>query len=240
MAPNGPRSSVPAISRSHMVELSTKSSAWRKPPATTGSRLQEQVACEYPAPTTKAALVGHAGQGHASKRWISSPVRMMCGSRSGVGASALRGWSLSSARLCHCWASSAHLRSAERRLSDRHHAGGLGRHQPVARQHRLRARARRLAAICDKNSSCRCRNMHRRRSRPSPSCSICGRWPCNGATLPDVARLNTLLDTLGLVALAGVLFAVRAYLASIAAVAGSGRISRLDGHLAPLGPSSAW
>jgi hypothetical protein len=35
------------------------------------------------------------------------------------------------------------------------------------------------------------------------------------ATLPDVARLNTLLDTLGLVALAGVLFAVRAYLASI-------------------------
>lgn len=35
------------------------------------------------------------------------------------------------------------------------------------------------------------------------------------ATLPDVARLNTLLDTLGLLALAGVLFAVRAYLASI-------------------------
>ena len=35
------------------------------------------------------------------------------------------------------------------------------------------------------------------------------------ATLPDVARLNTLLDTLGLVALAGVLFAVRAYLASL-------------------------
>ncbi len=35
------------------------------------------------------------------------------------------------------------------------------------------------------------------------------------ATLPDVARLNTLLDTLGLVALAGVLFAVRAYVASI-------------------------
>jgi hypothetical protein len=35
------------------------------------------------------------------------------------------------------------------------------------------------------------------------------------ATLPDVARLNTLLDTLGLLALAGVLFAVRAYLASL-------------------------
>ena len=35
------------------------------------------------------------------------------------------------------------------------------------------------------------------------------------ATLPDVARLNTLLNTLGLLALAGVLFAVRAYVASI-------------------------
>ncbi len=35
------------------------------------------------------------------------------------------------------------------------------------------------------------------------------------ATLPDVARLNTLLDTLGLLALAGVLFAVRAWLTSI-------------------------
>jgi hypothetical protein len=35
------------------------------------------------------------------------------------------------------------------------------------------------------------------------------------ATLPDVARLNTLLDTLGLLALAGILFAVRAYLTSI-------------------------
>ena len=35
------------------------------------------------------------------------------------------------------------------------------------------------------------------------------------ATLPDVARLNTLLDTLGLVALAGLLFALRAYLASL-------------------------
>lgn len=35
------------------------------------------------------------------------------------------------------------------------------------------------------------------------------------ATLPDVARLNTLLDTLGLLTLAGVLFAVRAYLTSI-------------------------
>ncbi|CAN5821330.1 hypothetical protein BH11PSE3_BH11PSE3_35870 [soil metagenome] len=35
------------------------------------------------------------------------------------------------------------------------------------------------------------------------------------ATLPDVARLNTLLDTVGLLALAGVLFAVRAWLTSI-------------------------
>ena len=30
------------------------------------------------------------------------------------------------------------------------------------------------------------------------------------ATLPDVARLNTLLDTIGLLALAGLLFALRA------------------------------
>jgi len=35
------------------------------------------------------------------------------------------------------------------------------------------------------------------------------------ATLPDVARLNTLLDTLGLLALAGVLFAVRVWLTSL-------------------------
>jgi hypothetical protein len=36
------------------------------------------------------------------------------------------------------------------------------------------------------------------------------------ATLPDVARLNTLLDVLGLLALAGLLFALRAYITSIA------------------------
>ena len=36
------------------------------------------------------------------------------------------------------------------------------------------------------------------------------------ATLPDVARLNTLLDTLGLLALAGLLFSLRAYVTSIA------------------------
>jgi hypothetical protein len=35
------------------------------------------------------------------------------------------------------------------------------------------------------------------------------------ATLPDVARLNTLLDALGLLALAGLLFTLRAYLTSI-------------------------
>ena len=35
------------------------------------------------------------------------------------------------------------------------------------------------------------------------------------ATLPDVARLNTLLDALGLLALAGLLFSLRAWLASI-------------------------
>jgi hypothetical protein len=35
------------------------------------------------------------------------------------------------------------------------------------------------------------------------------------ATLTDVARLNTLVDTIGLVALAGLLFALRAYLTSI-------------------------
>jgi hypothetical protein len=35
------------------------------------------------------------------------------------------------------------------------------------------------------------------------------------ATLPDVARLNTLLDALGLLALAGLLFALRAYITSI-------------------------
>jgi hypothetical protein len=35
------------------------------------------------------------------------------------------------------------------------------------------------------------------------------------ATLPDVARLNTLLDALGLLALAGLLFALRAWLTSI-------------------------
>jgi hypothetical protein len=39
------------------------------------------------------------------------------------------------------------------------------------------------------------------------------------ATLPDVARLNTLLDTIGLVALAGLLFALRAYLTSIVLMA---------------------
>jgi hypothetical protein len=37
----------------------------------------------------------------------------------------------------------------------------------------------------------------------------------NRATLPDAARLNTLLDTLGLLALAGILFAVRAWLTSL-------------------------
>jgi len=36
------------------------------------------------------------------------------------------------------------------------------------------------------------------------------------ATLPDVARLNTLLDALGLLALAGLLFSLRAYITSIA------------------------
>ena len=35
------------------------------------------------------------------------------------------------------------------------------------------------------------------------------------ATLPDVARLNTLLDALGLLALAGLLFSLRAYITSI-------------------------
>lgn len=35
------------------------------------------------------------------------------------------------------------------------------------------------------------------------------------ATLPDAARLNTLLDAIGLLALAGLLFALRAYVASI-------------------------
>jgi hypothetical protein len=35
------------------------------------------------------------------------------------------------------------------------------------------------------------------------------------ATLPDVARLNTLLDTIGLLALAGLLFSLRAYLTAI-------------------------
>jgi len=35
------------------------------------------------------------------------------------------------------------------------------------------------------------------------------------ATLPDVARLNTLLDALGLLALAGLLFSLRAYVTSI-------------------------
>ena len=35
------------------------------------------------------------------------------------------------------------------------------------------------------------------------------------ATLPDVARLNTLIDTVGLVTLAGLLFALRAYLTAI-------------------------
>jgi hypothetical protein len=39
------------------------------------------------------------------------------------------------------------------------------------------------------------------------------------ATLPDVARLNTLVDTAGLVALAGLLFALRAYLAAIVLLA---------------------
>jgi hypothetical protein len=39
------------------------------------------------------------------------------------------------------------------------------------------------------------------------------------ATVSDVARLNTLLDTLGLLALAGILFAVRAYLTSIVLMA---------------------
>ena len=37
----------------------------------------------------------------------------------------------------------------------------------------------------------------------------------NRATLPDVARLNTLLDALGLLALAGLLFSLRAYVTSI-------------------------
>src|ERR1700704_3865974 len=37
----------------------------------------------------------------------------------------------------------------------------------------------------------------------------------NRATLPDVARLNTLLDALGLLALAGLLFSLRAYITSI-------------------------
>jgi hypothetical protein len=37
----------------------------------------------------------------------------------------------------------------------------------------------------------------------------------NRATLPDVARLNTLLDALGLLALAGLLFSLRAYISSI-------------------------
>jgi len=39
------------------------------------------------------------------------------------------------------------------------------------------------------------------------------------ATLPDVARLNTLVDTIGLLALAGLLFALRAWLAAIALMA---------------------
>ena len=39
------------------------------------------------------------------------------------------------------------------------------------------------------------------------------------ATLPDVARLNTVVDTVGLVALAGLLFALRAYLAAIVLMA---------------------
>ena len=39
------------------------------------------------------------------------------------------------------------------------------------------------------------------------------------ATLPDVARLNTLVDTIGLLALAGLLFALRAWLAAIVLMA---------------------
>ena len=39
------------------------------------------------------------------------------------------------------------------------------------------------------------------------------------ATLPDVARLNTLVDTIGLLALAGLLFALRAWLTAIALMA---------------------
>ena len=55
------------------------------------------------------------------------------------------------------------------------------------------------------------------------------------ATLPDVARLNTLLDALGLLALAGLLFSLRAYVTvDRADVAGTGRVCRLDGHLAAL------
>ena len=55
------------------------------------------------------------------------------------------------------------------------------------------------------------------------------------ATLPDVARLNTLLDTIGLLALAGLLFSLRAYLSAVVLMwLGPVRVCRLDGHLAAL------
>ena len=55
------------------------------------------------------------------------------------------------------------------------------------------------------------------------------------ATLPDVARLNTLVDTLGLLALAGLLFALRAWLAAIVLM-GLGPVE----YLGWMGTSPHW
>ncbi|MGH8430551.1 MAG: hypothetical protein ACREUF_09125, partial [Solimonas sp.] len=55
------------------------------------------------------------------------------------------------------------------------------------------------------------------------------------ATLPDVARLNTLVDTVGLLALAGLLFALRAWLAAIVLM-GLGPVE----YLGWMGTSPHW